>query len=179
MGCVATPWLSFSVGGYRQCHLTSTEYATLLSWLPPCLLVQPGRVGKPPPEPNAGVISTKTSLGSIPLCMAEIVTGQLGHNQVVLQSLPSRGVALVAVSAISDPAVAVILRQHLAVFPLLLNGHEASLVECLALLRRAIEKNPFQQEYITVSLFHAPEAPLAAISWALVRDWLLGNGREN
>jgi hypothetical protein len=132
-------------------------------------------VGKPPQGPNAGV----TSLGSIPQCIAGIVTGTLGHDQVVLQSLPPRGVALVAVTAILDPALEVILCQHQAVYSLPLNGHKTSLVECLAPLRRVIETYPFQQEYITVRLFHAPEAPLAAIFLALVRDYLLGDGRES
>jgi hypothetical protein len=76
-----------------------------------------------------------------------------------------------------DPALEVILSQHQAVYSLPLNGHNASLVEYLAPLRRLIET--YQQEHITVRLFHALEAPLAAIFLALVRDYLLGDGSES
>jgi hypothetical protein len=58
-------------------------------------------------------------------------------------------------------------------------GHEAILVQCLAPLRRVFENYPFQQEYIIVQLNHAPEAPFAVVSLALVRDCLLGDDREN
>jgi hypothetical protein len=95
-------WLDITELRHRQCHVTLTEYAALMSWLPPCLLAQPRRVDKPPPGLTAGVTNTITSRGSIPPCITGIVTGTLGQDQVVLQSLPPKGVAPVAVSAISD-----------------------------------------------------------------------------
>ena len=52
-------------------------------------------------------------------------------------------------------------------------------MECLVTLRRVIDPYPLQQEYILARLLDFPEAPMAALSLALVRDCLLGAGREN
>ena len=64
-------------------------------------------------------------------------------------------------------------------FPLPLTDQDAKLVECLVTLRRVLDPYPLQQEYIVVRLVDSPEAPIAVLSLALVRDCLLGDGRES
>ena len=172
-------WLDITELRHRRCHLTSAEYAALVSWLPSCRLLPPSRRGEPPQEPAEGVGTTMTNLDPIPPCIAGTVIDTRGHDQVVLRSLPPRGVTEVAVSKTSDLTLAALLCHHRAIFPLPVNDHEARPVECLTPLRRVIHHYPFQQEYIIVRLPHAPEHPVAVLSLALVRDCLLGDGRES
>ena len=172
-------WLDITELRHRRCHLTSAEYAALVLWLPSCRLLPPSRRGEPPQEPAEGVGTTMTNLDSIPPCIAGTVIDTRGHDQVVLRSLPPRGVTEVAVSKTSDLTLAALLCHHRAIFPLPVNDHEARPVECLTPLRRVIHHYPFQQEYIIVRLPHAPEHPVAVLSLALVRDCLLGDGRES
>ena len=82
-------------------------------------------------------------------------------------------------SSVSDLDLARALCHHRAILPLSQNDNVAKLVECLAPLRRVMDPYPLQQEYILARLVDSPEAPIAALSLALVRDCLLAVGHEN
>ena len=84
-----------------------------------------------------------------------------------------------AVSRLRDPELAATLCQHRAIFPLPQTDHDVKLVECLVPLRRVLDPYPLPEVYILARVVDSPETPIAALSLALVRDCLLGDGRES
>ena len=52
------------------------------------------------------------------------------------------------------------------------------MVECLAVLRQVTTLHPFQGEYIVAQLVNQAKAPLSVLQMALVRDCLMGAGKE-
>ena len=172
-------WLDAVELRRRQCHLTPAEYGALVSWLPPCKSTDSCRVDELATVCPGRVGMAVADNGTVPPCIAGKLLGIAGQHQLILQSALSEGLSAVEVSRISDSELATALCHHRAIFPLSQNDNEAKLVECLAPLRRVMDPYPLQQEYILARLVDSPEDPIAALSLALVRDCLLGVGREN
>ena len=83
------------------------------------------------------------------------------------------------ISKISDPLLADYLCRGRAIFPYSRSEDDAFLVECLTPLRKIVIPYPLSLDYIVARQVESENAPLSVMPMALVRDCLLGNGRES
>jgi ribonuclease HI len=195
---------------HRQCHgchLTTSEYAALTSWL--AASGDDGRsesvapVGSPENEallasatgkvvnetltswsqhqrrPSAYDCATAAASAECPPFIGGKIIGAPHHDQLVLCSTPLDRLPDVDISSLSDPVLLDFLCGVRAVFPFSRNGTDTLLIECLMSLRRVVSPYPFKQEYLLARSFTAGDStPLTVLQVALVRDCLLGADRE-
>ena len=83
------------------------------------------------------------------------------------------------ISKISDPLLADYLCQGRAIFPYSRSEDDTLLVECLVPLRKIVAPYPLSLDYIVARQVESEGAPLTVMPMALVRDCLLGAGRES
>ena len=83
------------------------------------------------------------------------------------------------ISDLSDLQLAGHLCQWRAVFPYQCCDDDVIMVECLVPLRKVATPYPFKLEYIIIQPLSGDAAPLSTMQMALVRDCLMGNGRDS
>ena len=105
--------------------------------------------------------------------------GNLEYDQLVLRSSLPACVSETDISKISDPLLADYLCQGRAIFPYSRSEDDAFLVECLTPLRKIVIPYPLSLDYIVARQVESENAPLSVMPMVLVRDCLLGNGRES
>ena len=113
-----------------------------------------------------------------PSIRGQIVDARL-QNQLTLCYLPPDGLPQVNISDLSDLQLADHLCQWRAVFPFQCCDDDVTMVECLVPLRKVANPYPFKQEYIIIRPLSGDAAPLSTMQMALVRDCLMGNGRDS
>ena len=197
-GCQAQ-WMHIDELRKRQCCITSSEYATLTSWLPATNAVTSAPEGEVVPLGErseaedrgcdsqlstrclslvAKVTSGNTST-RYPPCIRGQIASAWQNDQLVLRSfLPDR-VSEMDISRISDSLLADYLCQGRAIFPYSCSEDDTFLVECLAPLRKLVTPYPLSLDYIVARQVERDDAPLTVMHMSLVRDCLLGIGRES
>ena len=197
-GCQAH-WMHIEELRTRRCGITSSEYATLTSWLPANDTGAPAPVDTtvPPGETSetggsggekqlskrrhcpVPRVTPGSTCALCPPCIRGEVVSTWQYDQLVLcPSLPEC-VSETDISKISDPLLADYLCQGRAIFPYSCNEDDAFLVECLTPLRKIVAPYPLSLDYIVARQVESENTPLTVVPMALVRDCLLGNGRES
>jgi len=155
------------------------EYSALVSWLPPITVVHCSTPSMRPNTPSQTDIRDAVGQSYIPPCVVGKIISSADHGQLLLQCEPPRELLDEPISGVSDLQLADTLCQQRAVFPIQIDYHDTRMVECLAVLRRLMDPYPLPLEYVVVRWVESVDAPLSVMHMALVRDCLLGVGREN
>ena len=174
-------WLHTEELRQRRCHLSPPEYAALMLWLPstkPKIDRRPLRMSAPRPDVVESALLEISVSGQCPPCIRGQVVETVGTAQFTLQSLPIGGFPDAAVSAVPDTVLADNLCKSRAIIPLPRSANHSVMVECLTPFRQVFTECPPPAEYVIVRMLDDDEAPLTALHMALVRDCLLGAGRE-
>ena len=183
-----TRWMRSDELKSRHCHLTTSEYTTLTSWLPAsresrveettgqdasdsatgASLITACAEAAAHGKPSAGCGWERQSLPTacaaasaftqLPSCIRGVITDTLQHNQLVLCSSSADCLPEADISRISDPRLLDYLCHCRAVFPYSCNDNDTFLVECLTSLRKVVSPYPFQQEYLIARRFATNDA---------------------